>query len=95
MIPDTDTQRSAIHPVALWAVAIGCGAMLVIGVPSTAHAQEGEQRAIELDTIEIESEVPRRIAQFFVQRDQLRYQEIDDQPTFMPELLETVEEEPF
>ncbi len=94
MNPDTDTTIPAIRCIARWAVAMGCGAMLLTGAASTAHAQ-GEQRAIELDTIEIESEVPRRIAQFFVQRDQLRYQELDDQPTFMPELLETVEEEPF
>lgn len=70
-------------------------ALLVFGLSLSASAQEQEQRTIELETIEIESEVPRRVAQFFVQRDQLRYQEIDDQPTFLPELLKSVEKDPF
>lgn len=63
---------------------------LVIWAPSAAMAQ-----TIELDVIEIESEVPRRVAQFFVQRDRLHYQPMDDQPTFLPELLKSVEEDPF
>ena len=60
---------------------------------ATASAQEGG--VIELDVSEIESEVPRRVAQFFVQRDRLHYQPIDSQPSFMPQLLKSVEEEPF
>ncbi len=63
---------------------------LVVWAPSTVMAQ-----TIELDVIEIESEVPRRVAQFFVQRDRLHYQPLDDQPSFLPELLKSVEEDPF
>ena len=62
---------------------------------STAVAQEGQGRIIELDVIEIESEVPRRVAQFFVQRDHLHYEQIDDQPTFIPDLMKSVEDDPF
>ena len=60
----------------------------------TAFAQDGG-RMIELELIEIEAEVPRRVAQFFIQRDQLRYEPIDERPSFLPDLLNTVEEDPF
>lgn len=75
-------------------LALVCVALMTTATTQTAEAQEGPG-TIELETIEIESEVPRRVAQFFVQRDHLHYQPLDDQPTFVPELLQTVEEEPF
>lgn len=71
--------------------AIGIASLLV---PATAEAQQ-QANVIELEVFEIESEVPRRVAQFFIQRDRLNYRELDEQPTFVPELLETVEDEPF
>ena len=78
---------------AVIACAVVIGTMIAfLSVPAAAQQQ---QRVIELETIEIESEVPRRVAQFFVQRDQLQYQELDDQPTFLPELLDSVNKEPF
>ena len=58
-----------------------------------ATAQQGG--TIELEVIEIESDVPRRVAQFFVQRDRLHYQPVERQPSFLPELLKSVEREPF
>ncbi len=67
-------------------------AIVAISAPAAAQQQAG---VIELDTIEIESEVPRRVAQFFVQRDQLQYQHLEEQPTFIPELMESVEDDPF
>jgi hypothetical protein len=73
-----------------WAVALGAG-MLLMSAP--AAAQQGGR--IELEVIEIESEVPRRVAQFFVQRDRLHYQPVDDQPSFLEDLLKSVEDEPF
>lgn len=76
------------------ALALLCVAAMTVATAPSAEAQEGPG-TIELETIEIESEVPRRVAQFFVQRDHLNYQPLDDQPTFVPELLKTVEEEPF
>lgn len=63
-----------------------------LGAGSASAQQRG---TIELDLIEIESEVPRRVAQFFVQRDRLNYQTVDRQPTFLPELFKSVTEEPF
>jgi hypothetical protein len=75
----------------LW---LGLWVVLVAGVfASPVAAQQGGR--IELEVIEIESEVPRRVAQFFVQRDRLHYQPIDDQPSFLPDLLKSVEEDPF
>lgn len=65
----------------------------VMMLASTASAQQGG--VIELEVFEIESEVPRRVAQFFVQRDRLHYRPVDRQPSFLPELLKSVEEEPF
>ncbi len=73
-----------------WAVALGTG-MLLMSAPAV--AQQGGR--IELEVIEIESEVPRRVAQFFVQRDRLHYQPVDDQPSFLEDLLKSVEDEPF
>lgn len=85
--------RKAVSTMAMAAL-LGAVAALASAAISPASA-EAQQRVLELETIEIESEVPRRVAQFFVQRDQLGYQEIDDQPSFLPDLLESVEKEPF
>ncbi len=85
--------RKAVSTKAMAAL-LGAVAALASAAISPASA-EAQQRVLELETIEIESEVPRRVAQFFVQRDQLGYQEIDDQPSFLPDLLESVEKEPF
>ena len=74
--------------VVVLATAIALGAL---SAPGEAQAQQ----VIELEVFEIESEVPRRVAQFFIQRDRLNYQHLDDQPSFIPELIKTVEEEPF
>lgn len=74
----------------LFLVVFTAGALMVPGV---AAAQQGG--TIELEVIEIESEVPRRVAQFFVQRDRLHYQPVEDRPSFLPELLKSVENEPF
>ena len=89
-------QHQQIGPIAA-AVAVGC-VVVAIGLvaPSEAAAQDiGDQRAIELETIEIEAEVPRRVAQFFVQRDRLQYEQMEDRPSFLPELIDSVDEEPF
>ena len=96
MSQPTYTRTSAPSAALCVATAVAVAA-LTLGLPSQADAQEevDDQRAIELETIEIEAEVPRRVAQFFVQRDQLQYEEMDDQPSFMPELMESVEKEPF
>ena len=72
------------------AMIIGVIVMMFAGV---AAAQQGG--TIELEVIEIESDVPRRVAQFFVQRDRLHYQPVERQPSFLPELLKSVEREPF
>lgn len=75
---------------------IGAGlllALLITGLFAAPAAAQGG--TIELEVIEIESEVPRRVAQFFVQRDRLHYQPVDERPSFLPELLKTVEKEPF
>lgn len=70
---------------------------LVLLVTGILAAPAFAQRAgtIELEVIEIESEVPRRVAQFFVQRDRLHYQPEEERPSFLPELLKSVEKEPF
>ncbi len=70
-------------------------AIAVLGPIAPGQAQAQQPHVIELEVFEIESEVPRRVAQFFIQRDRLNYQQIDDQPSFIPELIRTVEEEPF
>lgn len=84
------TNRRGRRPLVF--VAILLAVTLAAG---TASAQQQQQRTVELDTIEIESEVPERVAQFFVQRGRLQYRELDQQPSFMPRLLKSVEEEPF
>ncbi len=81
-------------PKAIALVVLGAAAAMVTQGVAVSEVQ-AQQRVLELETIQIESEVPRRVAQFFVQRDQLGYQEIDDQPSFLPDLLESVEKEPF
>ena len=69
------------------AVTLALGTLL--GSPAWAQGR------IELDIIEIEADVPRRVAQFFVQRDRLHYQPVEDRPSFLEELLRSVEDEPF
>ncbi len=97
MNKSAQNRRAAVPGRFAGAVAVAMiGAMVVtLGVVPTASADVEDQRAIELDVIEIESEVPRRVAQFFVQRDRLQYQEMDEKPSFMPELMESVDKDPF
>lgn len=70
-------------------------ACLILAMTATTAAANTPRGTMELEVIEIESEVPRRIAQFFVQRDRLNYQPVDDQPSFLPELLNSVNDDPF
>ena len=88
-------MKKRVYGVSKGAMVAVAAVMLMMGLPATVQAQQEQQRAIELEVIEIESEVPRRVAQFFVQRDQLQYQPMDDQPSFMPELLDSVDKDPF
>lgn len=89
MMTDSLCQKLLVSPKP---VAI----LIFLGVMMVALPAMGQQRGtIELDLIEIESEVPRRVAQFFVQRDRLHYQPVDNQPSFLPELLRSVKEDPF
>lgn len=76
-----------------WTVfcAAAVGFVVVMGLSSTATAQQ----RIQLEEIQIETEVPDRVARFFIQRDDLHYQEMDEQPSFLPELLQSVEDDPF
>lgn len=77
------------------AVMVAVVVLIGVGSGTEVFAQEDEHRTIELETIEIESEVPERVAQFFVQRGQLQYQELEEHPSFLDELLKSVDEDPF
>lgn len=87
----TSTRRRSATGWAILVIAIGFATASM--VPGEAQAQQAQ--VIELEVFEIESEVPRRVARFFIQRDRLNYSHLEDQPSFLPELLDSVENEPF
>ncbi len=66
-----------------------------VGLVAANGGEAQAQQRIQLEEIRIETEVPDRVARFFIARDDLHYQEIDDQPSFLPELLRSVEDDPF
>ncbi|RAL24998.1 hypothetical protein DL240_01950 [Lujinxingia litoralis] len=57
-----------------------------------AHAQ---QAIFEFDEIVVEGRIQKPEAFYIIQAANLSYEPVDPKPTFLPELLESVEEEPF
>ncbi len=78
-------------PIPRWMLA---GVVMAVAVTVTSSTATAQQR-IQLEEIRIETEVPDRVARFFIARDDLHYQQIDEQPSFLPELLQSVEDDPF
>lgn len=79
---------SNIVRAALTALVIGLG----LAVSSTAAAQED---VIDLEESTIEGRIQKPEAFYILQPAELDYEPFADRPSFMPELLDTVDDEPF
>lgn len=67
-------------------------AALTLGVSATAFAQQG---VIDLEETVIKGRIQKPEAFYILQHANLDYEPFDKKPSFIPELLETVKEEPF
>jgi hypothetical protein len=65
---------------------------LFFGGISSAAAQQG---VINLDETVIKGRIQKPEAFYILQHANLNYEALDPKPTFIPELLKTVREEPF
>ena len=65
-------------------------AISLIAAPATA-----QQGVINLDETVIKGRIQKPEAFYILQHVNLRYEALDPKPTFIPELLKTVREEPF
>lgn len=54
-----------------------------------------QQAIFEFDEIVVEGRIQKPEAFYIIQAANLSYEPVDPKPTFLPELLESVEEEPF
>lgn len=72
-------------------VVVGTGLM---GLSGTAHAQEGGG-VINLEETVIEGRIQKPEAFYILQHANLKYEALEAKQSFIPELLESVEKEPF
>ena len=72
-------------------VLVVAGAMMA-GMSAPAMAQQG---VIELEESVIKGRIQKPEAFYILQHSELNYETLEIKPSFVPELLETVEEDPF
>ena len=65
---------------------------LVLATSATASAQQG---VINLDETVIKGRIQKPEAFYILQHANLNYRALEPKPSFLPELLRTVKEEPF
>ncbi|MHC4842132.1 MAG: hypothetical protein ACYTDT_14450 [Planctomycetota bacterium] len=75
---------------AAFASILAAAAMLLIATPAAA-----QQGVINLDETVIKGRIQKPEAFYILQHANLRYEALDPKPTFIPELLKTVREDPF
>lgn len=75
--------------------------LIGIGIASPVTAQDQEQKAakkdqtITLDETKIQGRMQKPEAFYILQHSELNYEVFETEPTFIPELLNSVEDEPF
>lgn len=73
-------------------VCLGAGIVVFTASLSTASAQQG---VINLDETVITGRIQKPEAFYILQHANLNYESLKPKPSFLPELLKTVREEPF
>lgn len=71
---------------------VACSVGVLVAFSSQAWAQQG---VINLDETVIKGRIQKPEAFYILQHANLNYEALDPKPTFIPELLKTVKEEPF
>ena len=71
---------------------LGAAATFLLVGTQSAAAQQG---VINLDETVIKGRIQKPEAFYILQHANLNYESLDPKPTFIPELLKTVREEPF
>lgn len=75
-----------------WMGTVALSAAFLLMTNSTAAAQQG---VINLDETVIKGRIQKPEAFYILQHAKLNYEALKPKPTFIPELLKTVREEPF
>lgn len=79
-----------------WTIALATALSLGLPLsPGTAAAQEEGGGVINLDETVIKGRIQKPEAFYILQHANLNYEGLEPKPTFIPELLESVEAEPF
>ena len=84
-------ETPMIRKICAAALSVTCATVIVL-VAAPAAAQQG---VINLDETVIKGRIQKPEAFYILQHANLRYEALDPKPTFIPELLKTVREEPF
>ena len=87
----TSGRRMRAHMLRTGMILGVAAAFLLLGTQSAA-AQQG---VINLDETVIKGRIQKPEAFYILQHANLNYESLDPKPTFIPELLKTVREEPF
>jgi hypothetical protein len=88
-------MRETIERLGMAAILVG----FVAGVPSSVAAQDdgdsGPGGVINLQETVIEGNIQKPEAFYILQHSNLNYESLEPKPSFIPQLLESVEKEPF
>jgi len=80
---------------ALWSMVTAIVLVGIPAVPSGAQDRDDSRRVIQLDEEVVEGRIEKPEAFYILQPTNLTYEEAALQESFIPELLRTVEEDPF
>ncbi len=73
---------------------------LVISLAGTAHAQDkkrdkGRARVIQIEALKVEGQIQKPEAFYILQKGEVNFKGLDPKKSFLPEIIESVEKEPF
>jgi hypothetical protein len=74
---------------------IGVGVVLVLLAGSAVTAMAQGRRVIRLDAIKVEGRIQKPQAFYILQRSNLNFEALDLKKSFIPKILDSVEQEPF
>jgi hypothetical protein len=73
---------------------------LVISLAGTADAQDkkrdkGRARVIQIEALKVEGQIQKPEAFYILQKGEVNFKGLDPKKSFLPEIIESVEKEPF
>jgi hypothetical protein len=74
--------------------------VLVVSLVGSAHAQDkkrdkGRARVIQIEALKVEGQIQKPEAFYILQKGEVNFKGLDPKKSFLPEIIESVEKEPF